>query len=331
MYLQFAMQSKQWLRENPDAQIRLADIGFSRGAEQAAGFTRLVGERGIADPDSRVVTHDAQGNEVVRYMRTLLPPGQVPQVAALIDPVGTGEPWKHDRRLHASVLSATQYTTEDEHRGLFRASLHMPFGPSQDGRLLNVWVPGAHSDSGGGYHLDGLSRRTGNLVIDQLNALSDTPFLQRRPENHDPRLDVVHRSEQGTLLYRLWLKIDRRDADGVVTTLTPAGQCKAFDCHAPEPMDAALSARFERRAIAAGGSPDVGAMAPEREVRALFDRIGVAALRGDVDAVRAAGRDYLGSADGQALQAQGATMHDALRAPEPATPGPARAVRALHR
>ena len=331
MYMQLAVQAKAWLRENPNAQIRLADIGFSRGAEEAALFTRMVGERGIADPESRVVTRDANGHEVVHYTRTLVPPGQVAQVAALIDPVPTGAMEQADRRLDRSVLSATQYTSEDERRALFRASLHMPMGFSENGRLLNVWVPGAHSDEGGGYHLNGLSTRTGNLVIDQLNALSDTPLLQRRAEPDDPRLNVVHRSEQGSLLYRVWPKVDRRDADGMVTTLASPAQCRQFDCHVPEPVDAALSAQFDRRAIAVGAPAADAVRTPEQEVDALFERMGMAALRGDAESMRAAGRDYFGSADGQALQAQGASMAETLRAPEPALPAPAHAVRGPQR
>lgn len=75
MYGKLIVQAKAWLRENPNARIRLADIGFSRGAEEAALFTRMVGDLGIADPDSRVVTRDARGHEVVSYTRTLVPPG----------------------------------------------------------------------------------------------------------------------------------------------------------------------------------------------------------------------------------------------------------------
>ncbi len=50
MYVQFVRQADAGLKENPNADIRIAAIGFSRGAEQAAGFTRLIEERGIQDP-----------------------------------------------------------------------------------------------------------------------------------------------------------------------------------------------------------------------------------------------------------------------------------------
>lgn len=249
-------------------------------------------------------------------------------MAALIDPVPKGAMEHVDRRLDESVISATQYTAEDEHRGLFRASLHMAMGFSENGRLLNAWVPGAHADQGGGYHLDGLSTRTGDLVIDQLNGLSETPFLQRRPESDDPRLNVVHRSEQGSPLYRVWPKTDRREADGMVTELASKAQCRQFDCHVPLPMDAELSARFERRAIPVPGvaSPDAAQRTPAQGVGAFFERLGAAAARGDVDMFRAGSRDYLQSPDAAALQAQGARMLESLVAPVQLQDAPVHAV-----
>lgn len=50
MYGEFIRQADKWLEEDPEAQIRILATGFSRGAEQAAGFTRVVHERGIQDP-----------------------------------------------------------------------------------------------------------------------------------------------------------------------------------------------------------------------------------------------------------------------------------------
>ncbi|HWG88443.1 MAG TPA: DUF2235 domain-containing protein, partial [Candidatus Acidoferrales bacterium] len=61
MYELFIEKAKEWRREDPKAVIRLADIGFSRGSEQAAGFARLVHERGIQDPSGAVYTRDQHG------------------------------------------------------------------------------------------------------------------------------------------------------------------------------------------------------------------------------------------------------------------------------
>ncbi|MBW8822710.1 MAG: DUF2235 domain-containing protein [Xanthomonadales bacterium] len=255
LYSRFCIQSRDWLKENPNAQIRVADIGFSRGAEQAAGFSRLVHERGIMDPDSRRMHRDGHGNTVVEYTRNLVPPGTVAQAVGMFDPVGTGEPRNHDRRLPPSVLSAFQITAENERRGLFKSTHILDPGMTGDGRFLNVMVAGAHSDVGGSYHRNGLSTRSDNLMIDYLNAVSDRPFLHKSPVPDDPRLDVIHRSEEGNLLYRVWPKVDRTRPEGYVEELAPASVCRVADCRNAEPVDRALDARFERHRVQVGEVP----------------------------------------------------------------------------
>jgi hypothetical protein len=165
MYKQFIEQSWKWKRDDPDAQIRVADIGFSRGAEQAAGFARLVQERGIQDPTGAKYTRDADGmiTHVTYTKPPLVAPGQVAQAAGLFDPVGTGDPIKHhDRRLPPSVISGFQITADDERRGLFKSDRIIKPGESVDGRFLAVNVAGAHSDIGGSYARDGLAIRSNN-------------------------------------------------------------------------------------------------------------------------------------------------------------------------
>ncbi|MBS0216417.1 MAG: DUF2235 domain-containing protein [Proteobacteria bacterium] len=255
LYSSFCAQARDWLKENPKAQIRVADIGFSRGAEQAAGFARLVHERGIMDPDSRRMHRDERGNMVVEYSRNLVAPGTVAQSVGLFDPVGTGEPRNHDRRLPPSVLSAFQLTAEDERRNLFKSTRILDPGITEDGRFLNVMVAGAHSDLGGGYHRNGLSIRSGNLMIDYLNALSDQPFLHKSPVPDDPRLNVVHRSEEGLLLYRVLPKVDRGKPEGYVDELAPASVCRTTDCRNAEPVDKVMDARFDRHRVQIGGVP----------------------------------------------------------------------------
>ncbi|KAF1720233.1 T6SS phospholipase effector Tle1-like catalytic domain-containing protein [Pseudoxanthomonas wuyuanensis] len=249
MYSLFSTQAKAWLREDPDVRISIAAVGFSRGAEQAAGFARLLHERGIQDPDGAIVRSDGSGRTTIEYSKPpLVPAGQVAQAVGLFDPVGTGEPRNHDRRLPPSVISGFQITAQDERRGLFKSTSIIDQGMTADGRLLAVMGPGAHSNIGGGYHRNGLSERSGNLMVDFLNSLSGKPYLQKQPEPDDPRLNVVHRSEQGMLLYRLWNKVDRQGPDGVVEELAPRGVCRVVpDCRNAEPMDSQLASRFEFR------------------------------------------------------------------------------------
>lgn len=294
MYAQFSIQAKQWLRDDPNVQISVASIGFSRGAEQAAGFARLLHERGIQDPEGTVLRKEEDGRNVVEYTKPpLVPPGQTAQAVGLFDPVGTGEPRNHDRRLPPSVISGFQLTAEDERRGLFKSTSVIDQGMTADGRLLAVMVPGAHSDVGGGYHRNGLSARSGNLMISYLNSLSDTPFLQKQPEPGDAAMNVVHRSEQGMLIYWVWDKVDRRQNDGVVEELAPRSVCRVVDdCRNAEPVDAELSRRFEFRRIGdALPSPPAaavfGPLDPAHPDHALFRQSQSAVQRMDAGLGRA--------------------------------------------
>jgi hypothetical protein len=246
MYEKFTDQAKKWLKEDPQAQIRVADIGFSRGAEQAAGFARLLHERGIQDPDGRREVRGEDGRMHVEYTKPpLVAPGLTPQAVGLFDPVGTGEPRNHDRRLPPSVVSGFQIMAEDELRGTFKSTSIIDQGLTADGRLLGVTVGGAHSNVGGGYHQNGLSIRSGNLMVDYLNALSDAPYLKKTAEPSDPAMNVVHRSEEG---FGGLMKInaaDRGDARRTVETMAPRGV--KGDRENAEPVDAVLKGSLEHR------------------------------------------------------------------------------------
>lgn len=43
-YYDLCVQAKRWLDEDPEARIRVAAVGFSRGAEEAAALLRLIEE-----------------------------------------------------------------------------------------------------------------------------------------------------------------------------------------------------------------------------------------------------------------------------------------------
>ncbi|MDR7136104.1 hypothetical protein J2X06_003322 [Lysobacter niastensis] len=288
MYKLFIEQARTWKLEDPEAQISVVDLGFSRGAEQAAGFARLVHERGIQDPSGAKYIYDAQGQiKSVEYTKPpFVAPGQVAQVAALFDPVGTGEPVNEkDRRLPPSVISGFQIIAEDERRGLFKSSHIIDPGMTADGRFLGVVVGGKHSDIGGSYHRDGLGVRSGNLVVNYLNSLSDKPFLERRPEPDDPRLNVVHRSEEGMLLYRWGDKVDRLQPEGHVDRLVPrAWGGQVADAYNAEPRDEVLSRRFEHRVVAADQPPprlDLTTAPPVSQIDDLFERLHRACARPD--------------------------------------------------
>ena len=255
------MQAKEWLREDPEAQIRVAGIGFSRGAEEIAALERMIHVRGIRDPDD--ADYRVNGENLITRIEyadrpLLVQPGLTPQVALLIDPVQTGV-GEHDRRLPPSTLTTFQLTAENERRDLFKVTLHVPLGFSEDDRSLNLARPGSHGNMADTHLRNGLGIENYNLSVEFLNRLSDTPYLEKRPLPTDPEQYVIHRSDQhmgglyGTRGY---------DRDGIrdqVDTLAPERLCRrgvVDDCNRKEPIDEALDAQFERRTGVSPPAPD---------------------------------------------------------------------------
>lgn len=311
MYLQFVTQARKWLVENPDADIRILATGFSRGAEQAAGFTRLVEARGIQDPTNAVVKRDADGliiGEVVYPNPPLRAPGTVVQAAVLLDPVGTGAPRQNDRRLAESVVSAFQITALDERRNLFQGTLITDPGQTPDGRFLNVSVAGAHSDIGGGYRRDGLGVLAGNLAIDYANALIRPPPLEKRALPDDPDRYVIHRSEQHSAFYGTSI-FDRAGARVMQDLLAPPGLCR-IDCRDAMPRNEAMAAALEWQRVQIGpvqgtvparAAPDFAAQDASGFTRDLLS----AAARDDGAAIAERLRAELASDAGQAWLQRG--------------------------
>jgi len=314
MYRQLIERAKQWRREDPDVQISVASVSFSRGSEEAALFARLVEERGIQDPAGARYTCDSHHQiKHVEYTRPpLVPPHQVAQAVAMFDPVGTGSAMAMDRRLPPSVISGIQFIAMDEHRGLFKSDRIIDPGITPDGRFAGIYVPGAHSDVGGSYHRDGLSIRSGNLAVDYLNGLSDTPFLAKTAEPDDPRRNVVHHSQEGLLLYRLWPRIDRLQPGGYnEREVSRHAMTRVPDAYNAEPRNEALNRQFERQAMPDGPVP--GALqAPHDTTRSeldqWIDRMYLASQNPDNAAWDLAqhevAKTYLRTPDGQQFQQQ---------------------------
>lgn len=290
-YFKLCVQAKEWMREDPNAQIRVAGIGFSRGAEEVAALERMIHERGIRDPEGancRVNGEDLITRIEYADRPLLAPPGATPQVALLLDPVQTGVE-EHDRRLPPSTLTAFQLTAENERRDLFKASMHVEPGFSEEERDLNLFRPGSHGNIADTHLRNGLGIENFNLSVEFLNRLSDTPYLQKRPLPTDPDQYVIHRSDQhmgglyGTRGY---------DRDGIrdqVDTLAPERLCRRAvvdDCNRKEPIDEVLDAQFERRS---GVSPELTAKDAKGAVSDPADRSTWPGLNDLVERVSRAG------------------------------------------
>jgi hypothetical protein len=242
--------ANRWSRSDPDVVVRVHSIGFSRGASQVPGLARKIHDSGIPDLKSEILDTDGS----TRYSRYIAEPGKVVQTVGLFDPVATGVPMQFDRRLPPSVVSGFQITATDELRKSFPSDQILPPGLSEDGRFLNVMVPGAHSDVGGGYLRNGLSIRCGNLMRDYCNALSDTPYLEKEFAPADQRYNVIHRSQEGMDLYRADPRVSvRGESSGTNDVLAPRHMEHAGPApHRPEAVNPMLNAGLERRGVVIG-------------------------------------------------------------------------------
>lgn len=242
MYRALAEQVNKWQQQDPQAQIRLAEIGYSRGAVLVPGLARLVDEYGIVHPDQLKFGRDAHGNLTVNSPRPpLIPPGQVAQAVGLFDPVATNMPENYDARLPPSVVSGFSLIARDEQRELFPHQTILDPQRSADGRFLNMPVPGGHSNVGGGNRASGLETLAFNGMADYLNALSDRPLFEHRPVPSDPAQYTIHQTQGATAVWRI-----RMDHDGQRNLRSELANCKIVDpCRDAEPIDLQLAQQFQ--------------------------------------------------------------------------------------
>ncbi|WP_374295979.1 phospholipase effector Tle1 domain-containing protein, partial [Sphingomonas sp.] len=247
MYGKLVENAQRIFKADPDAQLSIYLEGFSRGASEAPLVARMIHERGIPAKDSVIDSVDELGHPTKSYTRYLQSPGMTPMAVGLYDPVPTGYMEVFDRRLPPSVVSGFQINAADERRGLFPVDRILPDGLSEDGRFLSVTVSGVHSDIGGSYLRGGLGGRSLNLMTDYRNALSSEPLFQRLHETQDARMNVIHHSTEGSVLFRHFPKIGRDTPQGEITQLVPdhshlaaPGQVVTVVKQAPEPVDESL-------------------------------------------------------------------------------------------
>ena len=193
IYEEFSKQANIWKAQDPDANIAIVEVGFSRGAGVAALLNQMVYERGILDTTSRI-WKDGKEELTGDY---LIPPGQVPQATLLYDPVTTY--MKENFTLSNSTVSALQINAKDEYRNLF------PLSQIAEGKhQTQLSLPGCHSDIGGGYDKNGLSlysRDIGNQYLNKMIHTKEPLFKETRlPAKNDPSV-VIHHSEEHNVIY----------------------------------------------------------------------------------------------------------------------------------
>lgn len=163
----FQHKAQDWLKADPEAQIQVFAMGFSRGAASARHFLNLVDERGVPADDGRkqkvedpYTDSPRPNSKIVQvYDHFLRQPGTVTSSALLYDTVATGQ----EQILKLGIPSSTHYvvhlTSQDENRKAFPLMSLSAKSPdlADAARFMTLALPGVHSDIGGGYN-EGVSK-----------------------------------------------------------------------------------------------------------------------------------------------------------------------------
>ncbi|WBM32203.1 MULTISPECIES: phospholipase effector Tle1 domain-containing protein [Pseudomonas] len=205
--------------KNPDLNIELNVIGFSRGAAQARAFTNEVIDRGVPRLDS-------QQRATGEY---LIPPGQAEiNKLAIFDTVAsygipvTDSHVSKNLEISNNVKSTTHLVAMHEYRTTFPLTSALRNGDNS--RIEEIRFAGAHSQVGGGYRDDLLAAGPLALMYDRLKSAG--VGLRALPANELERIEQYNalikdpERVQGALIDSRLLKGNeafKREVDGSYT------------------------------------------------------------------------------------------------------------------
>ncbi|WP_328823244.1 phospholipase effector Tle1 domain-containing protein [Pseudomonas protegens] len=207
--------------KNPDLNIELNVIGFSRGAAQARAFTNEVIDRGVPRLDSQWKTTDDY----------LIPPGEAQiNKLAIFDTVASyGIPIteSHVRKnleISNNVKSTTHLVAMHEYRATF--PLTSALRNDDNSRIEEVKFAGAHSQVGGGYRNDLLAAGPLAFMYDRLKSagveLVNFPAKElERIEQYNALIKQPERLQEALIDSRLLKGNEafKREADGSYTRI----------------------------------------------------------------------------------------------------------------
>jgi hypothetical protein len=274
-YFELARKAEKWIKEVPDAEIRVVAAGYSRGAVQAVLLQRVIDTYGIANPQDISFGRDANCNvSVISKLPPLVPAGEAAQATLLLDPVATGFPGCLDVRAPGSSVTRVSILASGEGRKAFRHLSVIEPGISPDHRSINLLAPGGHADVGGGNQTGGVEVLTANAVRSVFNSWLDRPLFEKPPILEDASSMKVHQAGGVTAGFGLAM-----DKDGRRDLREELANCTIVDvCRASEPVNETLASRFEYRRV----PMDTVEMAEIGELRdqVAFREAGAAGLGG---------------------------------------------------
>lgn len=186
----FVKQVAAWKKDNPNCEIHVHAVGFSRGAAIALHFLNLVDRHGAYKKESAPVNED-------RFS-----PGNVKSSAVLYDNVSTGQGVNLELGVPKSTVAVLHLTAGGEQRELFplhsvdnhseaeasfvKGASMMNARPGVDGRIRyqriqEIELPAArHSDVGGTYVGGGI-REVAKFLADHFQHSLGFPIEPEKP------------------------------------------------------------------------------------------------------------------------------------------------------
>ena len=149
-------RANQIYLDDPNAKLTFVSVGFSRGSAIGRIYSNHMGEYGIPDLDSIRSVQSQDGSHTV-YDRYLVEPGKVDIGAQILfDTVSTGFGDLYNLSILESTQNVLHLTARDEFRHGFGLTSAFDSPQKSDRRILEITLPGAHSDIGGSYDRGGL-------------------------------------------------------------------------------------------------------------------------------------------------------------------------------
>jgi len=164
--------ANRFYENDPDAQLVFGSSGFSRGATEARMFANYLEEQGIPDLSTRRESLNDAGETQVTFDRYLAEPGKA-RIGAMVlfDTVSTGFGSLYDLSIPSQAENVLHLTAQDEHRRFFPLVSAVDTKDPTDPRILELTLPGAHSDIGGSYDRHGLGDFNLNLAYRYLERV----------------------------------------------------------------------------------------------------------------------------------------------------------------
>ncbi|RBP83264.1 T6SS phospholipase effector Tle1-like catalytic domain-containing protein [Marinomonas rhizomae] len=153
-------------------------IGFSRGAALARRFAALI------------TPHIDRPIIIETVIDTVASIG-LPNLDSTKRP-STEVVFEHGNTLPEGVQRALHFVALDEQRLAFRPTLI-----NQDDRAIEIWLPGVHSDIGGGYRKDGIGDMVLRILIDWIEQQTEqhcyqiTRLAKVQPPHWQPLLTIA--------------------------------------------------------------------------------------------------------------------------------------------